>query len=215
MVNGSGASNETAKLIRDRYSPIPRNENEKVMDGIQKLMLIARDPTMPLKTFLDEMGKLIHRLFDFREIAIGMKSKNDDLFRYEVLIGFSSDAQRARKKLTYTHDDMLDSKKYPNGLIITKKTEFMLVEVQPYKSGEEDTFNRPNQLTKERASIEDIIDGNYIDIYLFGRKDEVVGWIELSGTRSGKMPSRSTIRWLELISSILASIICEREPSRT
>jgi hypothetical protein len=215
MVNGSGVTNEAAKLIRDRYSPIPRDENEKVMDSIQKLMLISRDPTMPLKAFLDETGKLIHRLFDFREIAIGMKSKNDDLFRYEVLIGFSSDAQRARKKLTYTHDDMLDSKKYPNGLIITKKTEFMLVEVQPYKSGEEDTFNRPNQLTKERASIEDIIDGDHIDIYFFGRKDEVVGWIELSGTRSGKMPSRSTIRWLELISSILASIICEREPSRT
>ena len=215
MMKGSGASNETAKLIRDRYSPIPRDEDEKVMDGIQKLMLIARDPTLPLKAFLDETGRLIHRLFDFREIAIGMKSKNDNLFRYEVLIGFSRDAERARKKLTYTHDEMTDSKKYPGGITIARKTEFMLVEFQPYKSGEEDTFNRPSQLTKKRASIEDIIDGDYIDIYFFGRKDEVIGWIELAGTRSGKMPSRSTIRWLELISSIIASVICERDPSRT
>jgi len=215
MMKGSGASNETAKLIRDRYSPIPRDEDEKVMDGIQKLMLIARDPTLPLKAFLDETGRLIHRLFDFREIAIGMKSKNDNLFRYEVLIGFSRDAERARKKLTYTHDEMTDSKKYPGGITIARKTEFMLVELQPYKSGEEDTFNRPSQLTKKRASIEDIIDGDYIDIYFFGRKDEVIGWIELAGTRSGKMPSRSTIRWLELISSIIASVICERDPSRT
>ena len=215
MMKGSGASNETAKLVRDRYSPIPRDENEKVMDGIQKLMLIARDPTLPLKAFLDETGRLIHRLFDFREIAIGMKSKNDNLFRYEVLIGFSRDAERARKKLTYTHDEMTDSKKYPGGITIARKTEFMLVELQPYKSGEEDTFNRPSQLTKKRASIEDIIDGDYIDIYFFGRKDEVIGWIELAGTRSGKMPSRSTIRWLELISSIIASVICERDPSRT
>jgi len=214
-MKGSGASNETAKLIRDRYSPIPRDEDEKVMDGIQKLMLIARDPTLPLKAFLDETGRLIHRLFDFREIAIGMKSKNDNLFRYEVLIGFSRDAERARKKLTYTHDEMTDSKKYPGGITIARKTEFMLVELQPYKSGEEDTFNRPSQLTKKRASIEDIIDGDYIDIYFFGRKDEVIGWIELAGTRSGKMPSRSTIRWLELISSIIASVICERDPSRT
>jgi len=215
MMKGSGASNETAKLIRDRYSPIPRDENEKVMDGIQKLMLIARDPILPLQAFLDETGRLIHRLFDFREIAIGMKSKNDNLFRYEVLIGFSRNAERARKKLAYTHDEMTDSKKYPGGITIAKKTEFMLVELQPYKSGEEDTFNRPNRLTKERASIEDIIDGDYIDIYFFGRKDEVLGWIELSGTRSGKMPSRSTIRWLEIISSIIASVICERDPSRT
>jgi hypothetical protein len=202
-------------MIRGRYSPIPRDENEKVMDGTQKLMLIARDPTLPLKIFLDEAGRLIHRLFDFREIAIGMKSKSDNLFRYEVLIGFSGEAERARKKLTYTDDDMLDSKKYPNGIVITKKTEFMLVELHPYKPGEEDTYNRPNLLAKQRSSIEDFIEGDYIIIYFFGRKGEVMGWVELSGTRSGKMPSRSTIRWLELISSIIASVICERDPSRT
>jgi hypothetical protein len=215
MTTGSGASNETAKMIRGRYSPIPRDENEKVMDGTQKLMLIARDPTLPLKIFLDEAGRLIHRLFDFREIAIGMKSKSDNLFRYEVLIGFSGEAERARKKLTYTDDDMLDSKKYPNGIVITKKTEFMLVELHPYKPGEEDTYNRPNLLAKQRSSIEDFIEGDYIIIYFFGRKGEVMGWVELSGTRSGKMPSRSTMRWLELISSIIASVICERDPSRT
>ena len=215
MTTGSGAPNETAKMIRGRYSPIPRDENEKVMDGTQKLMLIARDPTLPLKIFLDEAGRLIHRLFDFREIAIGMKSKSDNLFRYEVLIGFSGEAERARKKLTYTDDDMLDSKKYPNGIVITKKTEFMLVELHPYKPGEEDTYNRPNLLAKQRSSIEDFIEGDYIIIYFFGRKGEVMGWVELSGTRSGKMPSRSTIRWLELISSIIASVICERDPSRT
>jgi hypothetical protein len=202
-------------MIRGRYSPIPRDENEKVMDGTQKLMLIARDPTLPLKIFLDEAGRLIHRLFDFREIAIGMKSKSDNLFRYEVLIGFSGEAERARKKLTYTDDDMLDSKKYPNGIVITKKTEFMLVELHPYKPGEEDTYNRPNLLAKQRSSIEDFIEGDYIIIYFFGRKGEVMGWVELSGTRSGKMPSRSTMRWLELISSIIASVICERDPSRT
>jgi len=215
MTTGSGAPNETAKMIRGRYSPIPRDENEKVMDGTQKLMLIARDPTLPLKIFLDEAGRLIHRLFDFREIAIGMKSKSDNLFRYEVLIGFSGEAERARKKLTYTDDDMLDSKKYPNGIVITKKTEFMLVELHPYKPGEEDTYNRPNLLAKQRSSIEDFIEGDYIIIYFFGRKGEVMGWVELSGTRSGKMPSRSTIRWLDLISSIIASLICERDPSRT
>lgn len=202
-------------MIRGRYSPIPRDENEKVMDGTEKLMLIARDPTLPLKIFLDEAGRLIHRLFDFREIAIGMKSKSDNLFRYEVLIGFSGEAERARKKLTYTDDDMLDSKKYPNGIVITKKTEFMLVELHPYKPGEEDTYNRPNLLAKQRSSIEDFIEGDYIIIYFFGRKGEVMGWVELSGTRSGKMPSRSTMRWLELISSIIASVICERDPSRT
>lgn len=202
-------------MIRGRYSPIPRDENEKVMDGTEKLMLIARDPTLPLKIFLDEAGRLIHRLFDFREIAIGMKSKSDNLFRYEVLIGFSGEAERARKKLTYTDDDMLDSKKYPNGIVITKKTEFMLVELHPYKPGEEDTYNRPNLLAKQRSSIEDFIEGDYIIIYFFGRKGEVMGWVELSGTRNGKMPSRSTMRWLELISSIIASVICERDPSRT
>lgn len=214
MAKESGASSETAKLIRDRYSPIPRDQNEKVMDAIQKLLSDARDPSLPLKAFLNETGRLIHRLFDFKEIAIGIRSKKDDLFRYEVLIGFSSDAESARKKLTYTQDEMINSNKYPNGIMITKKTEFMIVELQSYITGEEITFNRPNQLMKERSSIEDIIDGDYIEVYFFGRKNEVIGYIELSGTRSGKMPSRSTMRWLELMSSIIASVICERDPSK-
>jgi len=211
MMKGSGTSKETARLLRDRYSPIPRDENERIMDGIQKLLLIARDPVKPLQAFLDETGKLIHRLFDFKEIGIGTKSKTDDLFRYNVLIGFSSDAEKARRKLAYTYEEMTDSNKYPGGVTIARKTEFMLVELQSYKSGEEGTFNRPSLLTKERSSIEDIIEGDYIDIYFFGRNDEVIGWIELAGTRTGKMPSRNTIRWLELISSMLASVISERD----
>jgi hypothetical protein len=214
MMKGSDASNETAKLLRDRYSPIPRDENEKVMDAIQKLMLIARDPTLPLKSFLDETGRLIHRLFDFREIAIGMRSKNDNLFRYEVLIGFNSEAERARKKLTYTHEDMLDSKKYPNGLKITKKTEFMMVELLPYKQGEEETYNRPLMLKKERTAPDDFIEGDYIQIYFYGIKDDYLGWIELSGPKSGKIPPRSTIKWIEFIAQIIGTIVYEREFTR-
>jgi len=213
MMKGSGASNETAKLIRDRYSPISRDEDEKVMDAIQKLLLISRDQKVSLKMFLEETGKLVHRLFDFKEITIGMKSKDDGLFRFEVLIGFNSDAQRAMRKLTYTNEDMLDSKKYPNGIMITKKIEFMPVEIKPFKPGEENAYNRPSLLAKERSSMEDFIEGDYIILYLSGRKDEVIGWIELSGTRSGKIPSRGVLRWLELITSILASVICERDYS--
>lgn len=215
MMKGSGTSNEAERLLRDRYSPIPRDENEKIMEGIQKLLVIARDPVLPLQAFLDETVKLIHRLFDFKEVAIGTKSKSDNLFRYNAFIGTSGDAQKAGRKLAYTYEEMTDSNKYPGGVRITKKTEFMLVELHPFKPGEEDTFNRPSLLKKDRPSIEDIAEGDYIDIYFFGRKDEVIGWIELAGTRTGKMPSRSTIRWLELISSILASVISERDSDNT
>jgi hypothetical protein len=215
MTKGMVTSDETAKLLRDRYSPIARDDDEKIMGAIQKLLLIVRSPNVPLRTILDEIGKSIHRLFEFKEIAIGLKSKNDGLFRFEVLIGFNSDAQRAMRKLTYTNDDMLDSKKYPNGIMITKKVEFMPVEIKPFKSGEEIAYNRPSLLAKERSSMEDFIEGDYIILYLSGRKDEVIGWVELSGTRSGKVPSRGAMRWLELIVSILASVICERDASNS
>lgn len=214
MQIGTGDATETAKLLRDRYSPIPRDQDEKVIDGIQKLLATARNPTFTVQSFLIESGRLIHRLFDFKEIAIGLKSKRDGLFRYEVLIGFSGDAEKARRRLAYTSEEMVDSEKYPGGVKVCKTTEFLLVEYQPYRAGEEDTFNRPNRLAKERSSADEIVEGDYIDIYLYGRNEEIMGWIELAGTRSGKMPPRSAIKWMELIASVMALVICDRESWR-
>ncbi len=214
MIKDTKIGVETARLLKDRYSQVPRDENEKIMDAIQKLLQGTRQTHISSQTFLSEVGRLIHRLFDFKEIAIGLRSKKDGLYRYEVLTGFIGDAVKARKNLAYTKEEMqVGTGSYPEGVAVSKATEFMLVEMRPYRPEEVGTFNRPTQLAKERTSIEDLLDGDYIDVYFYGRNDEILGWMELSGTRTGKMPSRATIKWLELISSVVASVLVEREAS--
>lgn len=214
IMAGSGSGTETAKLLRDRYSPIARDENEKIMDGIEKLLASAREPAQSPQTFLEEAGRTIHRLFDFREIAIGLKSKRDGLFRYEVLIGFSDDAEKARRRIAYTYDEMTDASIYPGGVRISKLSEFMLTEFHPYKEGEEETFNRPNKLAEERKSADQLMGGDYIDVYIAGRDGGIIGWMEFSATRNGMMPSRIAIRWLELLAAIIGSVITEREADK-
>jgi len=205
---------DISRFLRDRYSIISKGDNERIMEAIQKLLSSSRMPGQSLQGFLEETGRMIHRLFDFQEIAIGLRSRRDGLFRYEILIGFREEADKARRRLAYTAEEMTNPEKYPGGVFISKVTEFQIVELQPYREGEEDTYNRPSMIKKSRNAPDDFIEGDYIDVYMYGRENDIIGWIELSATRSGKLPDRNTIKWLELISSILAMAICERDTAR-
>ena len=70
-----------------------------------------------------------------------------------------------------------------------------------------DAFNRPFILKASRKSVNEFREGDYIDVHIHGGRGETIGWIELSNTKTGKIPSRNCIFWLELIASALSVII--------
>ena len=85
-----------------------------------------------------------------------------------------------------------------------------LAEDNPYVEGEEETYSHPVLLGSRRKSLTDSVEGDYIDIMIFGKGDEMIGWIEIAGTRAGKIPDIATIRWIEVISKVIgAAIICK------
>ena len=211
MVEKSVKFSEYSRQLREIYSPVARDDTERIMEGIDALLSNSRSRAITTKAFLEDAMKLIYRMFDFREIALGLKDRKDGLYRYEVILGYRKDSEVAYKQLVYKAGEMADSKKYPVGVYISRYGEYSMVEGQPYKQGEEETYNRPLMLKKERAAPDDFIEGDYIQIYFYGVKGDYLGWIELSGPKSGKIPPRSTIKWIEFIAQIIGTIVYERE----
>ena len=211
MVKDSVKFSEYSQHLREVYSPVARDDTERIMEGIDALLSNSRSRAITTKAFLEDAMKLIHRLFDFREIALGLKDRKDGLYRYEVILGYRKDSEAAYRQLVYKAEEMADSKKYPVGVYISRYSEYSMIEGQPYRQGEEGTYNRPLMLKKERAAPDDFIEGDYIQIYFYGIKDDYLGWIELSGPKSGKIPPRSTIKWIEFIAQIIGTVVYERE----
>lgn len=148
----------------------------------------------------------IYRTFPFKEITIGLKSPNDGRYRYEEIIGHSRVAAEALKKLSYSYDEFFSQKDYPS-FWVSEYTEMALVEQRPYLEIEKDTYNRPTLLNDVRKSVDDFVEGDYMDVYMYGLKGEMMGWIELGLTKDGKMPSGLIIKQLELLAFVLACFV--------
>jgi len=201
----------TTRILRERYSLVSKDSNERIMEAIHKLLQSSRNPNQSIHAFLEDAARMTHRLFDFQEIAIGLRNNKDKMYRFEILIGFRDEAEKALRKCAYTHEEMTNLDKYPGGIQINKYTFIFLSEIQSFRQGEENTFNRPSLLFRNRIAPDDFIEGDYIDVHIFGRNNDVIGWIELSYPRSGKIPDRSTVKWLEMISALISSVILEKD----
>ena len=99
---------------------------------------------------------------------------------------------------------------------ISKYTSLFLAEDNPYGEGEDATFSRPMMLESRRLSVDDSIEGDYFDVWIFGRNKEVVGWLEFSGTTAGKLPDTVALKGMELLSSVMsvALLISESKGAR-
>lgn len=194
-------------FIENMYPAIPKDQQEKVIDNLLSLLELAGERRQPLKATLEQAAKTMFRLFGFTEISIGMKSREDFAYRYEVLFGYRKEVMENFRKVKYTYEDMVSQERFPH-IKIGRLSEFNPVEGLP--EWEKDLLNRPHQIEVKREGHDEFHEGDYIDVWIRGNNGDLVGWIELSGTLNGKLPDRTTIRWVELIAAILGNIITEK-----
>jgi len=205
VMENSGITRETANLIRKRYQRIPESGTEEILERVMRFIFDTHDETT-LQSLLNNAAKSIHRIFDFNEVTIGLRG-GDGLFRYEAFVGLTKDAEKKLREIAYDKKQMTESKEYP-GVAVTKYSEFCLSESKPYKVGEEElSYNRPLVLGSGRKAPTEMIEGDYIDIYIYGSKDDMLGWIELGNPQNGTFPPREHIKWLELFSALLGVAI--------
>jgi len=197
---------EFAKHIRRIYSKVPENEIERIIDAINDLFTKTQESRYSIEPFLTDIAKIISRRFGFQKVAIGLKDP-DGMFRLKGFVGFTRSAEEAQRKIPYTYDEMVGQNSWP-GIEIGKQCEFTMERVS---EEERKTYNRPSLLGKGRTSLEEFREGDCIEIYMcMGSREETIGWIELYNSKDAKLPDRFTIKWIELIASILGRIIWER-----
>jgi hypothetical protein len=58
-------------------------------------------------------------------------------------------------------------------------------------------------LQSARKSLDDTIEGDYIDVLILGKGEELLGWIEISGMQNGKFPDAQTLKCIELLATVI------------
>lgn len=193
------------RFLLARYSQANRTPREESIDEIRKFVEQSMKPSADKQTVLDKAVRKILQMTEFKEIAIGARD-TDGNYRYLAMCGFKEEAEAARRAIVYTPADLKDSSAFP-ALRIGKVSQYHISEKNPFKPGEEATFNEPQLLGKPRSAPDDMIEGDYIDTYMAGPDKGYIAWIELQRTKSGKLPSRETIVWLELFASCLSTVL--------
>jgi hypothetical protein len=201
---------EIARGMRMEYTQWSKDSTQKVMDVIQELLATARSDRLDMGDLLEKTAKMVHQQFRLRWVALGTRSEMDGLYRYNAFAGLREDAVKARQHETFKREDFDGTGKYP-GRLISRQTMLFLEEDKPYTEGAESTFNRPALMNSLRHSHNDCLEADYMDIHIFGRKDDLLGWIEVSGTLAGKLPDVNAIRWIEIIASILGVTLRRRQ----
>jgi hypothetical protein len=198
MQKNSAIYEELKRSIRERYSSIPQNDGEMVVDALRMFndeLLGTRD----VNRILQEAGELIFSLFGFKEVLIGLQEGNG-LFKYSVILGHSKRAEEAIVEAEYRIEEMACCEDYPC-ITVSHQSEFCFKEDLPDDEREVRQFNRPSEISVERTNLEDMMEGDYLDVFIYGPEDKMLGWIEVSYPTNGKFPSRETIRGLELLAS--------------
>ena len=201
---------QLSRLLRERCSLVSEDETEKMLSQIEKFLVRVSGPAETTQSFLQEAANTISRMFDFAEFVIALKDRSDGLFKYVAFVGMRKEAELAYRKLGYTAEEAVSPVKFPR-IKLTNHIDFFLGEYRPYREGELETFNRPSQLGRERESIENLQEGDYICVYFFAPTREILGWFEVARTMNGLIPSRRTFKWLELLSAITGRIVYEKE----
>ena len=197
-------TDEIINKMKLDYSFSHGDPTQKVVDGLLAIVSDSLKSKCDMGKLTMEAANLIHRLFGVREVAIGLKSTSDGLYRYKVMVGIRGDAEQAMRRCVFKKSDFEDSDRY-KGSPISKYTKIYLAENKPFTEEERATYSRPILLDSPRKSWMESLEGDYLNINIYGRDMEFIGFIELSGLRSGLLPDANTIRWVELIGQVIGA----------
>jgi hypothetical protein len=193
--------------VETTYTPIPRDDQEKLIDALLSLTELARDKRHDVRSFLEKVAKTIFRQFAFDEISIGIYDRKENKYRMEVVFGYPPEIAAEYLKLRYDQEDMVSQDRFPF-IRIGKLAELDPVEGLP--ESERKFMNRPYAGSLARGAVEDFHEGDYIDVWIYGPHKNIIGWIELSRPRNGRLPPRKTIRWVEVIASMCSFVIRQK-----
>jgi hypothetical protein len=212
-------STEISEVVKPRdvalrmsmdYAHGIKDHTANTVEAISDLCARVKRPEYELDSFLMDVAQMISRLFGIANTAIAVWDQTHQVYRYRAVTGVWKEAADAYKSISYTKEQVIDEKTYPSHKI-SRHTQLYLCEERPYAKGEETSYERPALLGMKRRSLSDSLEGDYMCFDFIGAGDEIMGWIETSGTRLRRLPETSVIRWIELIACIVGTVIQLKE----
>ena len=194
--------NEVALRMRLDYSRGVKDHTTKALEAVCDLCWKLEQPHLIADSFVREAAELISKLFGIESVAIGVRDPVDRLYRYKAVVGLEKEVADGFSNLTYTRQQLLDSNTYPSHEI-SSHTRLFLSEEHPYAKGEEFTYRRPGLIGMKRRTLTDSLEADYLDIFFHEPNGDILGFIEISGTRIRKLPDATTIKWIELVGALL------------
>lgn len=190
------------KKMKFDYEHALKDQIGRSIPAVQALLQQLEAHQPDVHRLMQEASNLISRQFGIMNIAIGLRGA-DGLYRYDTLVGFREDAITERRRIAYKKEEFYDAGPY-KGYWISKYTKVYLSEDHPYADFETPAYNRPILLkNSRRKSLAESLEGDYIDVCMMDENNEPLGWIEVSGTRTGQFPDAMAIRWIEIIGTII------------
>ena len=190
--------------IKFNYSHGLKDNTQRTLEGVQTLLTHLQSPQIDLDVLLRAAAEFIWRQFGIDNVAIGLRDPKDGLYRYRAMVGFRGDALEAHKNIAYRREQFFENDEF-HGTKISKYSTLYLAEDNVLSDQEKSVYNRPGLLTVKRNDPTDSLEGDYIDTCIYGSGDELLGWIEFSGTRTMKLPDLTTVRWVEVIALMIAA----------
>ncbi len=205
MQDGYILRDEVERKLRLSRLHGQKDQASKTLDKILPILARYQEENLALMDFLKEVVETASRQFWLKEVTIGLRDP-DGKYRYKVMCGLRAEAWAAHQHLAYTREEFSNPESY-RGSQVTKHTKVFLAEDKPFVDEELDTFTRPILLKEARTGVDDCVEGDYFDTHIFGENGELMGWIEISGTKDGKFPDPTTLRWIELLALVVGMAI--------
>jgi hypothetical protein len=205
-MTGSANIESVKRRLRFDYLKIRNDHASKTLEVYSQLLAHFLRPQMSAIALIQEATALIQKQFRLRWCMIGLREQ-DGFYRYLVMTGMRDDAWAKQRTKHYKLADFdLTAANYKAGEI-SRLTRVYLEEENPLGKEDEGVVNRPALLRLKRRSDEDVLEADFIDTLIFGPEDDLLGWIEYSGTVTGKFPDALAIRHIEVISQILGAAL--------
>jgi hypothetical protein len=201
---------ETVKRkLRFDYLKARNDPTSRSLDGFTSLLQHFQKPHLALHEMAQDAVTYIQKQFRLRWVIMGFRG-SDGMYRYDVMSGMRDEAWARQRTKVYTLADFTPAVARYNYGVISKLSRVYLEEQNPLYKEDEQTVNRPALLKSKRDSDETCLEADFIDTLILGYKDDLLGWIDFSGTLGAEFPDPSTIRTVEVISTIIGAAIATR-----
>ena len=192
------------RRLRFEYMRVKNDPSAKNLDVLSSILAATHRPQLTAVELCQETVNTIQRQYRLRWAMIGLRNRLDGKYRYEVNCGMRDDAWARQKAKSYALADFMEtSQRYKFGEI-SKLTRFYPEEENPLFNDDQLLTNRPVLLKSKRTTDDETLEADFIDTLILGPGDDLLGWIEYSGTIANRLPDASIIRGIEVIAGVLA-----------